>query len=69
MLEHVQLIKADEQAMFAVIPYQEYLFLKEILFDEEKLADYLDYLHTQRVKKQSSKRLSLAEVKELLNLA
>ena len=55
--------------MFAVIPYQEYLFLKEILFDEEKLADYLDYLHTQRIKKQSSKRFSLAEAKEQLNLA
>jgi len=31
--------------------------------DEEKLADYLDYLHMQTVKVQKSARLKLAEVK------
>jgi hypothetical protein len=68
MLEDVQLISEKDQARFAVIPYQEYLFLKELLFDEEKLADYLDYLHAQRVKKQSTQRFSLAEVQEMLGL-
>jgi hypothetical protein len=67
MLEQVQLIKENDQAKFAVIPYQEYLFLKEMLFDEEKLADYLDYLHARRVKKQSDRRFSLAEAKEMLD--
>jgi hypothetical protein len=66
MLEEVQLIKENDQAKFAVIPFEDYLFLKEILFDEEKLTDYLDYLHMQRIKKQSGKRFSLAEVKEVL---
>lgn len=45
MLEHIQVIKEDNQAKFAVIPYDEFLYLKELLNDEEKLADYLDYLH------------------------
>lgn len=44
------------------------LLPKELLGDEEKLADYLDYLHVQRVKAQSSARISLAEAKQLLNL-
>jgi hypothetical protein len=30
----------DEQAKFAVIPFDEYLQVKELLSDEEKLADY-----------------------------
>jgi hypothetical protein len=50
------------------ISYQEYLSLKTILLDEEKLADYLDYLHASRVKKQSARRFSLAEAKEILAL-
>jgi hypothetical protein len=66
MLDHVQLIKENEQAKFAVIPFEEYLFLKEMLSDEKKLADYLDYLHMQRVKKQANARFSLAEVREAL---
>ncbi len=69
MLEQVQVIKENEQAKFAVIPYEEFLYLKELLSDEEKLADYLDYLHIQRVKAQSSARLSLAEVRARLEQA
>ena len=44
----------------------EYLALKELLSDEQKLADYLDYLHMQKVKKQSKKRISLEHVKKEL---
>ena len=68
MLDQVQLIKENDQAKFAVIPFEDYLFLKEILSDEEKLADYLDYLHMQRVKKEDQARLSLANVKQALSL-
>ena len=36
-----------------------------VLFDRE---DYLDYLHMQEIKQASSKRLTLAEVKQACNL-
>lgn len=68
MLDQVQFIRENEQDRFAVIPIDDYLFLKELLNDEEKLANYLDYLHMQRVKAQSRERLSLAEVKQALAL-
>ena len=68
MLDQVQFIKENDQDRFAIIPIDDYLFLKELLNDEEKLADYLDYLHLQTVKGQTSKRLSLAEVKRELSL-
>jgi hypothetical protein len=68
MLDQVQVIKEDEQAKFAVIPFEEYLFLRELLNDEEKLADYLDYLHIQKVKKSTQQHFSLADVKKELSL-
>ncbi len=64
----VQFIKENDQDRFAVIPIDDYLFLKELLNDEEKLANYLDYLHMQNVKATSNERLSLAEVKQALAL-
>jgi hypothetical protein len=68
MLEQVQIIKDNDVAKFAVIPFTEYLTLKEMLSDEDKLADYLDYLHVQKVKKESRKRISLEQVKKELAL-
>lgn len=68
MLDQVQFIKENDQARFAIIPYDDYLFLRELLNDEEKLADYLDYLHMQNVKAQSDTRLSLADAKRELSL-
>ncbi len=68
MLDQVQLIEDKEQIRFAVIPYDDYLFLKEMLNDPEKLADYLDYLHMQQVKKEENGRFSLAHVKKELTL-
>ena len=65
MFDQVQIIKEKGEARFAVIPFSEFLYLKELLSDEEKLADYLDYLHMQRVKAGSAKRFSLAEAKEM----
>lgn len=68
MLDQVQLIEDKEQIRFAVIPYDEYLLLKEMLNDPEKLADYLDYLHMQQVKKEENGRFPLAHVKKELTL-
>jgi hypothetical protein len=68
MLDQVQIIKENEQAKFAVIPFDEYLQAKELLSDEEKLADYLDYLHMQIVKKKDTNRFSLADVEAELGL-
>ncbi len=39
-----------------------------IKIDESKLQDYLDYLHIQKVKKQTQKMFSLDEVKQQLSL-
>ena len=36
--------------------------------DKAELADYLDYLHVQKVKKESRKRISLEQVKKELAL-
>ncbi len=68
MLDQVQIIKDRDEARFAVIPYEEYIFLRELLNDQEKLEDYLDYLHMQQVKAESTARYSLEEVKQLLGL-
>ena len=68
MLEQVQIIKDRDEARFAVIPYEEYVLLRELLNDQEKLEDYLDYLHMQQVKDESAVRHSLEDVKRMLDL-
>ena len=68
MLEHVQIIEEHGQAKFAVIDFEEYLLIKALLSEPEKLADYLDYLHMQAVKQASSKRFTLTEVKQACDL-
>ena len=68
MLDQVQIIKDQDEARFAVIPYEDYLFLRDLLNDQEKLEDYLDYLHVQQVKAESPVRYSLEEVKRMLGL-
>lgn len=68
MLDQVQILKENGDAKFAVIPFDEYVALRELLSDQEKLADYLDYLHAQHVKTQGSARHTLAEVKATLEL-
>ena len=68
MFDQVQIIKDHEEARFAVIPYEEYLALRELLTDREKLADYLDYLHAQQVKADNTAWFTLQEAKQLLDL-
>lgn len=50
MLEHLQIMEEHGQAKFGVIDFEEYLSIKALLLEPEKLADYLDYLHLQAVK-------------------
>lgn len=69
MFDQVQLIKENDEAKFAVIPFEEYMFLKKLFSDEEKLANYLDYMHMQGVKKETPARLSLTAVKQALALS
>jgi len=66
MLDNVQIINDEGKAKFAIIDFEEFQYIKSLLLDEEKLEDYLDYMHMQKVKKQSNKRLSFAEVKQAL---
>ena len=67
MLENVQIIKEHGKAKFAVIDYSEFELIQSILSDREKLEDYLDYLHMQSVKNESTHRFSLEEVKAMLS--
>jgi hypothetical protein len=68
MLDKVQIIHEDEEAKFAVIPYEDYLQIRDLLQDEEKLEDYLDYLHAQKVKYETQSWHTLQAVKESLGL-
>ncbi len=69
MLENVQIIQENGQNKFAVIDFQEFVLVKDLLSNAEKLEDYLDYLHIQAVKKQdTSTRLSFEDVIQQLNI-
>ena len=68
MFEQVQVIKEDNEAKFAVLPYAEYIRVRELLSDAEQLADYLDYLHMQTAKSESRERVGLHTAKEMLGL-
>jgi hypothetical protein len=67
MLETAQIISDKDEKKFAVISYDEFLRLKELLADEAKLEDYLDYLHIQNVKRQSKAKFTLEEVEAEVN--
>jgi hypothetical protein len=66
MLDNVQIIRENNEAKFAVIDFKEYQSVKELLSDEEKLEDYLDYLHIQKAKAETQKMYSLEEVRKEL---
>ena len=55
----------DREDDLKVIDFEEYQSIKALLSEPEKLADYL---HMQSVKQASSKRYSLAEVKQACDL-
>ena len=66
LLEHVQVINDHDRPKFVVIDFEEYMRLKELLFNEEQLEDYLDFLHIQNVKAQSTQTYTFDEVKQQL---
>jgi hypothetical protein len=66
MLQNVQIITEQGKSKFAVIDFDEYLSLKELLSNVDKLQDYLDYLHIQNVKQQNIQWLTLEQVKQSL---
>lgn len=68
MLEQVQVITEHGKAKFAVIPYAEFEEIRELLTDQDRLIDYLDYLHMQKVKEQDAAHHTLSEVKAALDL-
>ena len=68
MLDNVQVITENGEAKFAVIPFAAFEAIQALLSNEEKLADYLDYLDMQKVKEHNPGRLRLAEVKTTLEL-
>lgn len=70
MFETAQIIQESGQAKFAVIEFAEYQQVKELLSDAEKLEDYLDYLHIQKVKRQDSSKptQTLSQVKLALGV-
>ncbi len=51
-----------------MIDFNEYTFLKDLLTDEDKLQDYLNFLHIQNVKAQSTHTFTLDEVKKQLEI-
>ncbi len=63
MLETAQIIRDKDEKKFAVISYDEFLRLKELLNDEKRLENYLEYIHIQNVKKRSKEKFTLEEVK------
>ena len=66
MFEDVQVITENEQAKFVVIPYAKFVRVRDLLANEDELADYLDYLHMQAIKKQNGPRHSMADIKRAL---
>lgn len=64
--EQIQIIKENDTPKFAVIDYSEFQNIRELLLDEEKLEDYLDYLHMQNVKSESKEMLTFDDVKKQL---
>ena len=70
MLENVQVIQEKGQNKFAVIDFEEFVLVKELLSNAEKLEDYLDYLHIQTVKTQdNSPRHSFDDVMAALKVS
>lgn len=71
MFETAQIIQEHGQAKFAVIEFAEYQQVKELLSDAEKLEDYLDYLHIQKIKRQdlAKSTQTLSQVKLALGLS
>lgn len=68
MLENYQILTENNMPKFAVVDYGEFVKVRELLTDYEKLYDYLDFIDMQRIKAIDKTRYSLEEVKAELGL-
>lgn len=59
---HAEFLTKDGQKQFAVLPYEEFLKIQELLEDLEDLQD----LRNAKTEEQDSDSVSLAEVKKML---
>ena len=62
IFENFLIINEGNKARFAVVDYDEFTMVKEVFNNPEKLEDYLDYLHVQKIKSKNEKRYTLEEV-------
>ena len=62
---HPEFLTENGEKKFAVLPYQEYLKIQELLEDLE----YLEDLRTAKQEEIHSPSVSLDEVKKMLNLS
>jgi hypothetical protein len=67
LLENYQVINENGAKRFAVIDFAEFSEVRELLTNTEKLEEYLDYLHMQKIKMKNEKMYSLDEAKQLLD--
>lgn len=52
MLDNYQILNEGEKPRYAVLDYKDFVKIKEILTDVDKLEDYLDYLVLNTMKSQ-----------------
>ena len=68
MLENYQIINEKGKPRFAVLDFKEFKTIQNLLTDSDKLEDFLDYMHIQKVKKKKERTYTLEEVKKELGL-
>ncbi len=68
MLENYQTINEKGKPRFAVLDFKEFKKIQDLLTDSDKLEDFLDYMHIQKVKKKKEKTYTLEEVKKELKI-
>jgi len=65
MLDNYQILKENDIPKFAVVDYNELIKVQELLRDTEKLEDYLDYLHIQKIKTENTEYFSFDEIEKM----
>ncbi len=61
IFENYQIINEGNKARFAVVDYDEFTMVKEVFDNPQKLEDYLDFLHVQKIKSKNEKRYTSEE--------
>lgn len=63
------IIKKSKLLMIMFYRFNEFIKIREIINNVEKLQDYLDYLHIKEVKKKNDKLYTFVEAKKELEIA